>query len=659
MAILLLALLPVPPKLSKSSKANRRQRKINSDTLQDVFQLIFAPLQDVVHVGILIACADGKVRLYFPIRSAWIADYMENVALHRLKTNACPKCEVLIYELGNNASSYRARDYARYQRYKPENQTSGSETSDDHVMNLGIGQNRFNRLDPVLASDLYKPDILHTIYLGLFNNMMDWIEAFLKKDGRQQIFDEVWKALLPSPGFLVPKKAYREVTLWQGKQMRNLGPCILGVLAVALGQPGDTEAIPFKRALRCVRALVDFNMMAQYRSHTPDTIAYMEEYLDQFHRMKDIFSEFGVTKRKQAKVDKQRKEIRRQKALMHEHVATSQGRRIRDDERDEEDELRMDIIHGQSLFNFLKMHLLSHFADHIRQFGNILMYSTEIGELAHKTQIKEGWRQSNKNDAAHQIMHSYGYQPAIRMRLLNLQSLKNDGEDLSPNVLKHLERTPSRVLPLGICRSILKGRRGDVSSIVDFSQISVVSREIIYRELIRYSRHNLPIDHGLPEDHAMLQSVPIELLTQLEVPVLTFQEADGYKIHRARSTGPLHFRNKGSRKDWVSVQAGREEMYSALRGRLPTLLTALLKIRDPRSEDTVHRVAGVQLLTPVNSGRLSDMHGLVTVQMREDARGFTIVDIGTIVGLAHLIPEEDRRWLVNSWIDLGTFNKVY
>jgi len=100
-------------------------------------------------------------------------------------------------------------------------------------------------------------------------------------------------------------------------------------------------------------------------------------------------------------------------------------------------------------------------------------------------------------------------------------------------------------------------------------------------------------------------------------------------------------------------------MCGALRGRLPAKLLALLKIRDPRSENTVRQVAGVQLLTPVNSGHLSDLHGVVTVQMREDTRGFTIVDIGTILGLAHLIPEEDRRWLVNSWIDLRTFNEVY
>ena len=73
----------------------------------------------------------------------------------------------------------------------------------------------------------------------------------------------------------------------------------------------------------------------------------------------------------------------------------------------------------------------------------------------------------------------------------------------------------------------------------------------------------------------------------------------------------------------------------------------------------MRRVAAGQMLTPVNSGRLSDQHGLVTVQMREDARGFTTVDIGTILGLAHLILEEDRRWLLKTRIDLRTLNEVY
>jgi len=219
--------------------------------------------------------------------------------------------------------------------------------------------------------------------------------------------------------------------------MRNLGRCRLGVLAVVLRQPGGAQVIPFKRALGCARALVNFNMMAQYRSHTSDTIAYMEDYLDQFHKLKDIFLECRVTKRTQDKVDKQRKEIRRQRALVIERVAPSLRRPIRNDNRQEENDLGLDLLRSESHFNFIKMHLLRHFCDHLRQFGNIPMYSTEIGELAHKMQIKDGWRQSNKNDAARQIVHSYGRQHAIRMRLWNLESLNCGDANLSGDVLNH------------------------------------------------------------------------------------------------------------------------------------------------------------------------------------------------------------------------------
>jgi len=83
-------------------------------------------------------------------------------------------------------------------------------------------------------------------------------------------------------------------------------------------------------------------------------------------------------------------------------------------------------------------------------------------------------------------------------------------------------------------------------------------------------------------------------------------------------------------------------MYGALSGCLAATLVALIKIRDC-SQDTVPRLAGVQMLSPVNSGRPSDIHSLVTVQLRQDAQEFTLVEIGRILGLAHLIPEGDQH----------------
>jgi len=57
----------------------------------------------------------------------------------------------------------------------------------------------------------------------------------------------------------------------------------------------------------------------------------------------------------------------------------------------------------------------------------------------------------------------------------------------------------------------------------------------MYLELISNSRHNLPTEHRLPEEPAILQQPRVELLTQIEIPVLAFQETDIYYIHCAHS----------------------------------------------------------------------------------------------------------------------------
>jgi len=67
MALLLLGLLPIPPKLAKSSWANKLHRLIKADTLRGLFKLIFAPLNGVPWKGAPIDCADGKMRRCFPI----------------------------------------------------------------------------------------------------------------------------------------------------------------------------------------------------------------------------------------------------------------------------------------------------------------------------------------------------------------------------------------------------------------------------------------------------------------------------------------------------------------------------------------------------------------------------------------------------------------
>jgi len=185
LAVPLLALVPVLQKLASTSSTYKLQRQINADKLQGLFQLIFEPVKATAVEGVPIDCADGKIQRSFPILSGWLADHMENVLLHGIKSNACSKCEVPTEHLGIPSVHHRARDYTRYHHYQRKSQTHHTEIEhgrDTHET-LGIKrcQKIFNGLPRVSPPDLHKPDMLHTLYLGLFKHMRDWIPGFLKE----------------------------------------------------------------------------------------------------------------------------------------------------------------------------------------------------------------------------------------------------------------------------------------------------------------------------------------------------------------------------------------------------------------------------------------------------------------------------------------------
>ena len=94
-----------------------------------------------------------------------------------------------------------------------------------------------------------------------------------------------------------------------------------------------------------------------------------------------------------------------------------------------------ELIQREYHFNFIKMHYLNHFVHQVRRFGSVPMYSTDIGELGHKEQIKEGYRRSNKYHAAQQILAQFSKQHAIGMRLLTMEAVrKADDEVETANV---------------------------------------------------------------------------------------------------------------------------------------------------------------------------------------------------------------------------------
>ena len=233
MALILLALLPVPPKL-KDSRGSSVSAE-NNAIIHQVLSAIFKSLIKVGEDGITLDCADGNRRHCFPVLCAWIADYMEHVLLQNLKNTSCPWCEVPQERLRDPSAApgtlgtYPLRNHCHYQQLAKKYQDTGEMRHIEMLAEKGINglYNAFWTLPRVNPLELPKPDLLHTIYLGILKHLMEWVQDFLKKHNRLESFDEAWSSMGAYPGFMVPKKAYGEVSQWQGKEMRNLGRIVL------------------------------------------------------------------------------------------------------------------------------------------------------------------------------------------------------------------------------------------------------------------------------------------------------------------------------------------------------------------------------------------------------------------------------------------------
>ena len=215
----------------------------------------------------------------------------------------------------------------------------------------------------------------------------------------------------------------------------------------------------------------------------------------------------------------------------------------------------------------------------------------------------------------------------------------------------------SRTAPL----RVLKGRMMEnISTLTELCRALNIDYSEMIEEMLRFIRQTIADDQRLPSDRTELASLPVEQFTHLEILVSDFQEADLFQIHCARCTGTKAFRNGDLRNDWIWVQAGGEESYGDLCGRVVARLLALFKIRNVLSgAGDVLRLALVPILDPVGASRLHRGSGHIGVSKRPNGRDMRIVGIGAVIGQALVIPSGERQWIVNYRIDLRTFNEIY
>jgi hypothetical protein len=436
---------------------------------------------------------------------------------------------------------------------------------------------------PCIVSDLPKPDLLHTMQIGMLHHLQKWIFHLNKTHERVHKYNAIWLSVPAYHDFTPKNKSYEEVSQWNGKEMKDMSRYLLGVVTQSLRGGIPAQCPIFNRAIECTQALLEFYMYARYKSHDDAPLSYMEDALHRFQPFKDVFLLGRPGKKAKANANALRTELVKKRKVDEEtNAETWTPSKKRREMNAWRDYITHEIDASKELdadFNFPKIYLLSHCVEQIRHYGALQQYSAERHEQAHKPNLKDGWNPSNHN--LNYLPHLFTFQRPIlwfEIRDLNLQALAQHREN-SAAACKVLPSGADLDTPLGsqsytspefMGPQNHRDRKHPDAMIKDFRGLldnthDATHRVAIYsgtREVIKHKSRNKTYISDDPL-HAMELCIYHGINVQVE-------GLDGERISQmCRCTGSQSWRCAHRQNDWVWVKQRSGRCYGALHGRLP------------------------------------------------------------------------------------------
>ncbi|KAJ3919458.1 hypothetical protein F5877DRAFT_40143, partial [Lentinula edodes] len=376
--------------------------------------------------GIVIKCFDGVERRIYPRFFTYSADYPEKVLLAAIRERGnylCPRClcpKTLLDQMGTRRDGKlrikklrtflldkvnRAREYIYHKGcgirsvYVEEllKATSSVPTMNAFVERLGIDFN---------VSQMLAPDFMHEFELGVFKALFAHLICVLyARDSRLvELLDHRQVALLPL--------SYCQTKIWF-RQIPTFGFDTIRLFANNASDMKRLAARDFEDLIQCAipvfeglleeadnRVLMkllyrtaEWHALAKLRLHTDHTLDYMETRTQDWGKLmrefRDLSEKFDTqetdreaTARYKRSVEKAKKSSGTQTSASS---ATTGTRRKK----------------GLNLFTY-KWHAMMDYVWFIRWFGPSDIYSTQLGELAHRV-VKKLYGLGNKKHDPRQI----------------------------------------------------------------------------------------------------------------------------------------------------------------------------------------------------------------------------------------------------------------
>ena len=330
-------------KLTGILNQNGRRRAL-ANLFHACMKAALGPIGPHGETGVDMMSGNGVWRRCHPIFAIFVGDYPEQALVTCTYNSHCPKCMAPPGQLGE------------YQSFPLRMQSKVLDTyllsdGDWHAFHLACSEAKVKPIyhpfwEMLPLTDIFHsitPDILHQLLQGMVKHLVSWLVRIFGKAA----INARCRALPPNHKTLLFTKGITSFARISGHEHKKIFMILLGLI-VDQPVPGGLDP---SRLLRAVRALMDFIFLAQYKTHTSDTISKMQDHLTQFHDNKAIFVDLGVRKK----------------------------------------------------FNLPKLHSLSHYNSSIRLFGTADGYNTEQSERLHIDLAKDAYRATNHKEEFSQM----------------------------------------------------------------------------------------------------------------------------------------------------------------------------------------------------------------------------------------------------------------
>ena len=339
---MLIGYIPISKLTGISSEAARTRAVAN--LFHTCMRTALGPIGPSGETGVDMMSGDGVWRRCHPILAIFVGDYPEQALVTCTYGGRCSKCEVGPDELGE------------YQSFPLRMQSKVLDTyrladGDVHMFHQACREAGMKPIyrpfwEKLPLTDIFRsitPDILHQLLQGMVKHLVSWLIHIF---GAAAI-NARCRALPPNHKILLFMKGITTLSYISGHEHKKISIILLGLI-VDQPVPGGLDS---SRVVRATRALLDFAFLAQYKSHTSESISKMQDHLIEFHENKAIFFDLGV----------------------------------------------------RTQFNLPKLHSLSHYKSSISLFGTADNYNTEQSERLHIDLTKDAYRATNHKEEYSQM----------------------------------------------------------------------------------------------------------------------------------------------------------------------------------------------------------------------------------------------------------------